>query len=500
MFNRSPKNSTITMYKLSHKPISIPIFVSWQHRILLLLSAYALFSSPLQTLRLIFTDSSIIPLYTSILFLLAITVIIVLFNEKINLLTHRISKPIAALPISAIIIFGLIIRLIWILAFPAQPGSDGAVYLKLSQSLISEADYEIAETKAYWPVGYPIFLAPWLSAIDDVKTAYLSANIFLYGLAILGIYKIASHLTSNKGGKLAVFIFAIWPNLVFNIATPEKEMLSFTLLVLLLWLIIKTFEAHDYRYFFIAGILMGFAILVQPSFQFLPILGIILFVIALGLKRSTLIKALLLFMGAAVVISPWTIRNYNYFHKFILVSTNGGDVFYRANNPLATGGYLQSGEINLDHLDEIERDKQGKILGLEWITSNPVNFIMLAFEKQSRFMGDDSVGVYNTLKVGKGSSSTAAYVFFKLLANLWWVLIWIILSSLVLESIRKNKTINFYSYLLILQWLYLFLIHSIFESAGKYHVPISWVICILIPVYIFSENSSIDSKQKKSIL
>jgi hypothetical protein len=33
-------------------------------------------------------------------------------------------------------------------------------------------------------------------------------------------------------------------------------------------------------------------------------------------------------------------------------------------------------------------------------------------------------------------------------------------------------------------WLYLFAIHSVFESAGKYHVPVLWVPCVLLAVLL----------------
>ena len=34
----------------------------------------------------------------------------------------------------------------------------------------------------------------------------------------------------------------------------------------------------------------------------------------------------------AVVIAPWSIRNHSVLKEFVVISTNGGDVFYRANN------------------------------------------------------------------------------------------------------------------------------------------------------------------------
>jgi hypothetical protein len=50
---------------------------------------------------------------------------------------------------------------------------------------------------------------------------------------------------------------------------------------------------------------------------------------------------------AFAVVAPWSIRNYRVFDAFVPISTNGGGVFYLANNPLATGHYTDIGEPDL---------------------------------------------------------------------------------------------------------------------------------------------------------
>ena len=40
-------------------------------------------------------------------------------------------------------------------------------------------------------------------------------------------------------------------------------------------------------------------------------------------------------MAMLLAILPWTMRNKLVLHHFVLVSTNGGSIFYRANNPKA---------------------------------------------------------------------------------------------------------------------------------------------------------------------
>jgi 4-amino-4-deoxy-L-arabinose transferase-like glycosyltransferase len=303
----------------------------------------------------------------------------------------------------------------------------------------------------------------------------------------LGIARFAEHLAGPNAGKLAAALISIWPNLIFNTATPEKEMLVLALLPWAMLLIIRTLDNGRSALPLIgAGLLLGAATLVQPSLQFLIPVGILLLVLTANSLTNGGWKAFLLLLGAALIITPWSVRNYTIFDSFVLVSTNGGDNLYRANNPLATGGYVAKGEIDLSDMGEIEQDQMGRRLAVEWIKSNPADFSKLVIEKQIRFMGDDSVGVYNALKVGKASDNPGLYAMLKAIANGWWILMWGLLAALAIRINRTGTRLPLFSRAPLWLWLYLFALHSIFESAGKYHVPMVWVPCVLIAVYLSS--------------
>ena len=75
----------------------------------------------------------------------------------------------------------------------------------------------------------------------------------------------------------------------------------------------------------------------------------------------------------------------------VIVSDNGGDVFYRANNSLANGTYVYEGQTILPE-DEVQRDRMGYQLGKHWIVSHPLQFLWLAERKLTFLLGDDGVG------------------------------------------------------------------------------------------------------------
>jgi hypothetical protein len=162
-------------------------------------------------------------------------------------------------------------------------------------------------------------------------------------------------------------------------------------------------------------------------------------------------------------------------------------VLYRANNTLATGGYTERGEVDLSHLSELERDRVGRELAIRWIRENPVSFVTLAFEKQVRFMGDDAVGIYSTFRADGEKRDNNLYVPLKLLANGWWLLAWLLLARFILKGHRLPKDVRF----LMWGWFYLFTLHSVFESAGKYHVPMIWVLCVALGALCTSRDEPV---------
>ena len=367
---------------------------------------------------------------------------------------------------------GLILRLAWILAFPAQPSSDGMSYLILAQKINVGEQYELAGTLAYWPPGYAFFLAPWIRYLEPAIAVPLS-QLFLFVVSIAGVHQLTIKLATRQAASCAALLFAVWPNLVAHCATPEKEMLVAALLI---WAFTLVLSKRPISYFFV-GISLGAAILVQPSTQFL----LLPIAILIGLKSSqkSPLAVGLLVVGAALIVTPWTVRNYQKLDTFKLVSTNGGDNLYRANNPLATGGYTDTGAIDLSGLSELKRDDTAKILAVRWITEHPAAFLSLMLEKQFRFMGDDAAGVYSTFRAEGSQRSNKLYFPIKLAANAWWLATWFVIACLLLSGKKLGK-----AQFLVWGWIYFFTLHSVFEAAGKYHVPILWIMCVMLGILI----------------
>jgi hypothetical protein len=178
-------------------------------------------------------------------------------------------------------------------------------------------------------------------------------------------------------------------------------------------------------------------------------------------------------LAMLVVVAPWTVRNYMTLGAPVLVSTNGGDVLYRANNELATGAYRPAGAVDLSHLDELSLDRESKRLAVEWIAANPGRFAQLGAAKALMFLGDDSGGAFAVFKRGKVVIERTTYLVIKAATALPWLVMWFAVLVLALHrgAWERHVDVDALAFVL-LPIVYLLAIHSVFESGSKYHVPV----------------------------
>jgi len=81
-----------------------------------------------------------------------------------------------------------------------------------------------------------------------------------------------------------------------------------------------------------AGLLSGLAILTRPVMLFFILLAVAWFA-----RRRQLRAAGAFLLGCAVLVGPWTARNWRDTGRFVLVASEGGITFWTGNNPLARG-------------------------------------------------------------------------------------------------------------------------------------------------------------------
>jgi 4-amino-4-deoxy-L-arabinose transferase-like glycosyltransferase len=371
------------------------------------------------------------------------------------------------------IMSGLILRILWLAFVPPVQTSDYVRYLQAARNLLATHTY--AEFlmghhfRAFTPPGLPFLLAAGMRVFGDRSWMPAVLNCVLYVFTALLIAVIGKRLAGGRVAILATGLFAIWPSNIGMTGLAASEPL-FALLFLLACYIVFLPEQSTWGLSALGGVAAGLATLTRPTALALPVLWVVAALIHGSGNtrwRNSIIATSLLF----VTVSPWTMRNHLILGAFIPVSTNGGDVFYRANNPLATGTWAAKGELDLSPYlgDEVQWNKTGFAWGKEWIAAHPLGFLKLAIRKQYIFLGSDETGIYWSIE-RPYPQWKALDLAGKVLSFLWWLILWVLMLFAVVQQRRAILQMPGLICLL-LPFLYLIGIHSIFESQDRYHIP-----------------------------
>ena len=380
--------------------------------------------------------------------------------------------------------FGLALRIAWLAAVPPVQTSDYQRYLNAARNLL--AQHAFVETlnghvfRAFTPPGLPLALAGAIRVLGDHAWTPAILNLLLYLATSMLLASMARRLVGQQGALISVLLFAIWPTNIALTGLAASEPLFLLLMVgscYFQWLP----PAAALRYSPVCGMAAGLATLTRPTALTIPVLWAA-FVLLKGVRaiKPWLSSIALATLFLAVTVAPWSFRNYSVLKSFVPVSTNGGDVFYRANNPLATGSWTPRGERDLAPYldDEVLWNRTGFHWGMEWIRNHPSGFAKLAIKKQFLFLGSDETGVYWAVERPYPQRTTLATVG-RGLSDLWWLGMWVLLSfALILHGQALCRNPQFVS--LLLPFLYFAGIHAIFESQERYHIPAIPFLLILV--------------------
>jgi 4-amino-4-deoxy-L-arabinose transferase-like glycosyltransferase len=247
------------------------------------------------------------------------------------------------------------------------------------------------------PTAWTPPLYPWLVSVafrvfgpftDGAATALLSFNSVFSALTSWTVYRIARRLFDERVALWSGWIWAFFPFAIYwSVTWIWETALSAFLLSLLFMLTLEMDGDNRLRTWLRYGLLWGLVALVNTSMLiWLPFAGCWLaFRLYRGGKRF-LAPAILSAVVFWAVITPWLVRNYVVFHKFIPIRSDLGSELRAGNNPEAQGWFERDYRAGNNHalfaeykqMGEVAHDvKQGR-LAKEWIRENPGRFAILS--------------------------------------------------------------------------------------------------------------------------
>jgi 4-amino-4-deoxy-L-arabinose transferase-like glycosyltransferase len=167
----------------------------------------------------------------------------------------------------------------------------------------------------------------------------LTLNSLFSALTCVPIFLIARRMFSEKVAVGSAWAWALLPNVIFWCTRSVWETsLSALLFAVLIWLALTLEERDGLCPWFEFGLLWGIAALNSPSLlSFLPAAGLWAWYRRAKLDKRSLAGVALASIVFFACITPWLVRDYRTFGKFIFIRDNFGAELRLGNGPGADG-------------------------------------------------------------------------------------------------------------------------------------------------------------------
>ncbi len=412
-------------------------------------------------------------------------------------------------------ILGFLLRLslAFIIPYPHYPEKidDSYQYDVMALNILQGHGFSQKESAPFEPTIcrtpiYPFFLASVFGVFGHSYIAVFVIQAILSTLTALLVYLIVIKIpvaNRREVASLSYFLAIFCPFLWFSARMLYTEVLITFLVSLSILLICLAIEKGKYRLYFTAGVIAGVTILTRPALAFFP-LSLVLLQILVGWKKEKLLhlsKKISIYLVAVMIIwSPWIIRNYLIFNKFLPLSIGSGFFLY-----LGTGSPSRyedfSGVSRTEYISYLYKegeeilamDEDYRRKAIERIKQKPLAYIkysiqrvpILWFSSFSHYFNiEDSMAQLKSQikeKVSQGQyfSKELGILFFKLslsLINIFYILTGILGIVLLLKYWRN------YYYLLFVPFYFTFIHMFMGQANARYALP-AWPILIIFSSY-----------------
>jgi 4-amino-4-deoxy-L-arabinose transferase-like glycosyltransferase len=210
-------------------------------------------------------------------------------------------------------------------------------------------------------------------------------------VGVVGIFMVgvlAHRLAGRRAAVAAAAIAAVYPPLVWTSSYALSEALFWPLGLIVAWSLDRAFDQRGSAIWAgTAGVIAGASILVRPG-----LLLVVPMAMGIAAVRRQWLAALAIGLGVALVVGPWTARNYLTHGRLIVVAAEGGVTFWTGNHPLATGDGDMAVNIAIKRDHERFRAAHPGLAeeaieplyyreALTWMATHPVEWVALEFRK-----------------------------------------------------------------------------------------------------------------------
>ncbi len=220
---------------------------------------------------------------------------------------------------------GLALRLLTLFLFARTPLiSDARAYHLVALQFLHGARFA-----PIWPPGLPYYLALVYRIGGPSEFAGRASMLLFYVASSLLLYLLVKKYASRRGAVVAVFVFALYPNYIYQSITPYTELPVATGLLCIVLLTILVSKRTTWPRLAALGLVLGAVTLTRPS----SILLLAWIPLYLGVRTRRVRNAVIPIVVSLLVIASWLGQAYEMNGQFVPINYANSANFFYGNNP-----------------------------------------------------------------------------------------------------------------------------------------------------------------------
>ncbi len=364
---------------------------------------------------------------------------------------------------------------------------DPTVWKTATGDLIYPAEQNLTPT-ALWPPGYPATLAIVYKLTGNSLVAARLLNVLFGALTAALVFLIARKLFDLMAAAFAGITLALLPgHVMFTGILLSETYFGFLVALILTLFLYFVFDRARANVPLIAGLgaLTAFTGYVRGEFTAFGL--VIALLMLLYFRRAAFVPLVAFALGAAVVITPWVIRNQIQLGEPIAGTTGAGRVAYQGHNPetegqpsLVASFQLDAPYAGLDRTEiELRSNRDGSRLARTWAWHHKLQELKLIPQRMYFLFRSDEAGVTWTQSNKPWFGETGADRLIRLSSFTFYGLIAIALAGIPLWWRRRD----------LARWLvlaiapfYMLMFGVLFIGDPRYHYALYIPICVFASV------------------
>ena len=240
----------------------------------------------------------------------------------------------SAPPLLILLFFAALVRLFlwsWFSRLPSDmrlPIWDERDYHSLATNLVEYGEFSFAlgEPISIRPPFYPFFLAfiYELFGLGSFQVARAVQAGLSLGTIVL-LYDLGKRVYDRRTGLWVAGFYAFYPSLLVANNLILTEGLFTFFLIATAWALVRALQKESIVWLLYAGVFLGMGALTRSVlWLFIPLLSTYILIVWRGRIWLRFTAAGTLFLAAALIITPWAVRNTRLEKTFLTVDSMGG--------------------------------------------------------------------------------------------------------------------------------------------------------------------------------